>query len=195
MWKEGSSVREDGEKKKRKNLFVSSLPFPQDGFLVVGGEFWGRDKDRRISGLVYTGAIWAIKKLESSWWGKPWNMSPEFELSLYCFLPVWPWTSLLPHFPLSYEQLNMPFYTVKGHSNVMKCLWRGGMYLSRANFCTRGQPLFCIVSTGLGPQPSTEMQSLALTCPSVKVSTNKDVGSGGTALRNTWKKIKANDFS
>ena len=28
MWKEGSSVREDGERKKRKSLFVISLPFP-----------------------------------------------------------------------------------------------------------------------------------------------------------------------
>jgi hypothetical protein len=57
MWKEGSSVREDGERKKRKSLLVSSLPFPQVGFLVVGSEFGGRDKDHRISGLVYTGAI------------------------------------------------------------------------------------------------------------------------------------------
>lgn len=45
-----------GEKEK-KSLLVSSLPFPQVGFLVVGSEFGGRDKDHRISGLVYTGAI------------------------------------------------------------------------------------------------------------------------------------------
>ena len=45
-----------GEKEKEESV-CQLTSFSPGWFFGGGGEFWGRDKDRRISGLVYTGAI------------------------------------------------------------------------------------------------------------------------------------------
>lgn len=73
----------------------------------------------------------------------------------------------------------------------MKWPWLGRTYLSEANLCGSGEPLLCIASTGLNSQLSTEMCSLALTCP----FSEADVGSGGAAPRNSQEEKYQHLFS